>query len=469
MPRPTSALVATLLFASMEARAANSVAADPLQQAPAIIGGAISDGGAMKRLAELTDGIGPRLSGSAGAAAAITWAEKRFREDGAAVHLEPVLVPHWVRGTEKAEVVSPATVAPLPLSITALGGSAGTPPGGITAPLIELHSLDELAALGEKVRGKIVLFQHTMSVAHDYGEFASLRSTGPLAAARLGAVGVLVRSLATASLRSPHTGLMKTDPSVATIPGAAVSTEDAQLLHRLLSQGPVSVHLELGCKTLPDTPSFNVVAELRGSEKPEEIVLLGAHLDSWDLAQGAVDDGAGVVMVMEALRLLAHLPTPPRRTVRAVLFMNEENGIRGALAYAKAHEDEVKHHVAALECDSGAGAPQSWSLNSGAAAVALLQPWMQPLEALSCSTVVVGDRAGTDLYPLQQLPDAPPVLELIQDGTHYFDVHHSAADTLDKVNPRELAESTAAVAWAAWSLAQMPETLPRPGVKAAAH
>ena len=434
-----------------------------------LIGGALSDGVTYERLTELADGIGPRLSGSPGAAAAILWAERKFRDDGVPVHTEPVMVPHWVRGKEAAEIVSPALAGPRPLAITALGGSAATPAGGLTAEVLEVRSLDELSALGEKVRGKLVLFQHPMATAHDYGEYAGLRSLGPLAAAWLGAAGALVRSLATASFRSPHTGMMKVDPAVPAIPGAALATEDAELIHRLLAQGPVSVRLELGCQTLPDAPSFNVVAEVRGSEKPDEIVLLGAHLDSWDLAQGAVDDGAGVVMLMETMRLLARLPTAPRRTVRAVLFINEENGLRGGAAYAEAHASEIGKHVVALECDIGAGAPLSWTVNAGPAAVAIWQPWLKPLETLGCAGLAEGDRGGADLSALQKRPGAPAVVELIQDGTHYFDVHHSAADTLDKVNPRDLAQSTAALAWGAWSLAQMPEAMPRPPAPKAAH
>ena len=426
-----------------------------------LINGALRDGVAYARLTELTDQVGPRLSGSPGAAAAVSWAEAKFKEDGISVHLESVLVPHWVRQHESGEIVSPALKTPRPLALTALGGSGGTPAGGVNAEVIEVRSLAELAALGEKVRGKIVLFQHDMAVAHDYGKSAGLRANGPAAAARLGAVAALIRSLATASFRSPHTGMMKADPKFP-IPGAALAVEDAQQIHRLLANGPVTVHLDLGAETLEDAPSFNVVAEVRGSEKPEEIVLIGAHLDSWDLATGAIDDGAGVAMVMEALRVISKLPAPPRRTVRAVLFMNEENGLRGGLAYAKDHAAEIPHHVAVLEADIGAGKPLGFTVHGGAGAVALLQPYLKPLEEFGSASLAEGDRGGADISPLAKADSPPPVIELDQDTTHYFDVHHSAADTLDKVEPRALAESTAAVAWVAYSLAEMPDTLPRP-------
>jgi carboxypeptidase Q len=473
MRKFTSALLCcslcTLCGALSCAAAANKTPTDPKavtsEAASLLIDGALHDGVAYARLTELTDEVGPRLSGSPGAAVAVSWAEAKFKADGISVHLEPVLVPHWVRNHESGEIVSPALKTPRPLALTALGGSGGTPAGGVTAEVVEVRSLAELGALGEKVRGKIVLFQHDMAVAHDYGLTSGLRANGPVAAARLGAVAALIRSLATASFRSPHTGMMKADPKLP-IPGAALSVEDAEQIHRLLANGPVTVHLDLGAETLADAPSFNVVAEVRGREKPEEIVLIGAHLDSWDLATGAIDDGAGVAMVMEALRVISKLPVAPRRTVRAVLFMNEENGIRGGLAYAKDYAADIQHHIAVLEADIGAGRPLGFTVHGGAGAVALLRPYLEPLDKLGSASVTEGDRGGADISPLAKVDSPPPVIELDQDTTHYFDVHHSAADTLDKVEPRALAESTAAVAWVTYSLAEMPETLPRPAKSA---
>ena len=432
---------------------ASQIAADQL------IGGALAGNGAYTRLAELTDTIGPRLTGSAGAAAAVQWALKRFKQDGLVAHLEKVMVPHWVRGAQHAEVLASPTAAALELSLTALGGSVGTPKGGLTAEVIEVSSFEELHALGDRARGKIVLFQHTMSTPAGYGEFTHLRHNGAVEAAKAGGVAALVRSLATASMRSPHTGTMEYADGTAKIPAAALATEDAELLHRLLLRGPVKVHLELGCQMLPEVESADVVGEVPGRENPEEVVLLGAHLDSWDLAQGAIDDGAGVAAVMEAGKLIGQLRRPPRRTVRVVLFMNEENGIDGALAYAKAHAHELNRHVAALEVDSGAGKPLALQLHSGAGGIAQLADTMAPLAALGVTSLSEGGEGGADIGPLGQ--EGVPLVSLRQDVTHYFDWHHSAADTLDKVSPHELAETTAAVAWIAWSIAELPHALPR--------
>jgi len=432
-----------------------------------LIGGALSDGVAYARVAELADDIGPRLSGSAGAEAAVRWAVQRFREDGVEVRTEPVKVPHWVRGEERAEVLPARGRTGYPLAITALGGSPGTPSGGITAELIEVRSNAEVQALGGKARGKIVFFNHNMSTAGGktgYGEMSPLRNHGPAEAAKVGAVAALVRSLATASLRDPHTGATTFEDGTPAIPAAAVSVEDAELLHRLLQRGPVQVRLGLGCRTLPDVESANVIADVRGREKADEIVLLGAHLDSWDLAQGATDDAAGVGIVMEAARLIAKLPQHPRRTVRVVLFMNEENGLAGAKGYARAHAAETDRHVAALESDAGAGRPVSIGLRAGEGAQTLLAPWLAPLEPLGAADFG-GEGSGADIGPLSAF--RVPFVGVQQDVSHYFDYHHSAADTLDKVRPADLAQTAAAVTWVAYALAEMPDPLPRPAAPAA--
>jgi Zn-dependent M28 family amino/carboxypeptidase len=371
------------------------------------------------------------------------------------------MVPHWVRGEERAEVLAARGRAGHALAITALGGSPGTPTGGVTAEVVEVRSLAEVHALGDKPRGKIVFFNHNMSTAGGktgYGESSPLRNHGPAEAAKVGAAGAIVRSLATASLRDPHTGATTFDDGAPKIPAAAASVEDAELLHRLLQQGPVQVRMTLGCRTLPDAESVNVVADVRGREKPEEIVLLGAHLDSWDLAQGAVDDAAGVGIVMEAARLIAQLPQRPRRTVRVVLFMNEENGLAGGKTYARVHASEAERHVAALESDAGAGRPTAIALRAGPGAQALLTPWLAPLEELGAASFG-GDASGADIGPLGAL--RIPFVGVQQDVSHYFDYHHSAADTLDKVVSAELAQTAAAVTWIAYALAEMPQPLPR--------
>ncbi len=458
-----SAALFTLLTATPKAPAAATKDTGPSPRvAERLIGAALTEGHAWARLTELTDGIGPRLSGSEGAEAAVQWAKRGFEADGVKVWLEPVKVPRWVRGEEQGEVLASERFRAHPLSLLALGGSVGTPAEGLTAEVIEATSLEEVATLGEKVKGKLVFFNHTMSQPSDYGRFAGLRTRGAAVAGKAGAVGVLVRSLATASLRTPHTGAMRydEDEGAPRIPAASVSVEDAELLHRLLAGGPVRVRLKLGCQTLPDVDSYNVVAEVKGREKPQEVVLLGAHLDSWDVGTGAHDDGAGVVMVMEAARLLATVKPAPRRTVRVVLFMNEENGLRGARAYAEAHAGELAHHVAALEMDAGGFRPLGVVLRAGPGGEALVRPWLRPLEALGAGVILPGEAGGADLSPL--LPARVPFVGVRVDVARYFDVHHTHADTLDKVDPKDLAQSTAAVTWVAYVLAEVPGVLPRP-------
>jgi carboxypeptidase Q len=421
-----------------------------------LVGGALTDGVAYARLQELTDTIGPRLSGSAGAEAAVQWALKKFGQDGLAARLEPVKVPHWVRGEESAEILPSAVIVGHRLALTALGNSVG---GNVTAEVVEARSLADVVALGATARGKIVFFNHTMAAPDDYGRFVEMRSRGPSAAARVGALATMMRSLATASLRSPHTGMTGYDADAPRIPAAAISTEDADLLHRLLQRGPVRVRLSLGCRMLPDADSANVVADLRGRERPDEVVLIGAHLDSWDLGTGANDDGAGVVMVMEAGRLIASLPQRPRRTLRVVLFMNEENGLAGGKAYAAAHQAELARHVAALEADGGAARPVSVRLRAGEGGEAMLAPWIAPLESFGLR-LESGDASGADFGPME--PASVPLVRVHTDSKHYFDIHHSAADTLDKIDREDLAKNVAATAVVAYALAEMPEVLPRP-------
>jgi len=421
-----------------------------------LVGGALADGVAYARLEELTDTIGPRLSGSPGAEAAVHWALQKFQQDGLAARLELVRVPHWVRGEEHGEILPAPGIAGHPLALTALGNSVG---GEVTGEVIEARSLREIAALGEKARGKVIFLNHTMGSKGGYGDWVDLRTRGPAEAGKLGAAGVLLRSLATASFRSPHTGVTIYDESAPKIPAAAVSTEDAAQIHRLLSRGPVRVKFTLGCRMLPDADSANVVGELRGREKPDEIVLLGAHLDSWDLADGANDDGAGVVTMMEVGRLLAQLEPAPRRTVRIVLYMNEENGSAGGKGYAAAHAAELAKHVAAMEADSGAARPLGVAVHAGGDGAALLRPWLAPLASLGIDATD-GDAGGADIGPLGMA--GVPFAGVPVEGAHYFDIHHSAADTFDKIDPEALAKEVAAYAMTAYALAEMPGTLPRP-------
>ena len=457
---------AVVAVASLAAATAASVASQAPDSAPyaaeagRIIGAERVEGGAWAILEHLSDRIGPRLSGSAGAEAAVVWTAERLRSYGLTVREEKVLVPHWVRGVEEAEIVAPS---PQRVLVTALGGSEPTPAEGLTAEVVEAVGIDGLKSLGaDAVRGRIVLFNDPMTVRgmEGYGKAVPQRTRGASEAARLGAVAALVRSVGTLSARLLHTGAVSYQDDAPRIPAAAVTAEDADLIHRLVASGQtVRLRLRLGCRTLPDAESANVVADLEGRESPEEIVLIGAHLDSWDLGTGAIDDGAGVAMVMEALRLLKTLGLRPRRTVRGVLYMNEENGLRGAKAYAEAHAAELPRHVAALETDSGAGRPTGLSATVGEGGLEFLAGLLPLLRPLGADNVKAGG-GGADIGPLQA--GAVPLLGLRLDTTRYFDWHHSAADTLDKVDPQELAQGAAAVAVVAYTLAEMPETLPRP-------
>ena len=416
--------------------------------------------GAFAKLAYLSDRIGPRLSGSPGAAAAVTWTAQEFRRDGFTPITEKVMVPHWVRGEETAALLAPVARK---LHVTALGMSIATPPEGITGDLIEAGSFDELKALGEKVRGKVVLFYRVMQrdrEGTDYGPGANLRFKGAPEAAKLGAVAMLLRSLGTLSGNLPHTGTMGYEEGVEKIPAAALTAEDADLLHRLLAAGdPVRVRLTLGCRQLPDAESANVMADLKGRTLPEEIVVIGGHLDSWDLGTGAIDDGAGVAISMEALRLIKVLGLRPRRTIRAVLFMNEENGTRGGKGYAEAHLSELDKHVAAIESDSGAGNPIGFGVTAGAGGLERVATLADALRLVGEARWVKTDGGGTDIGPLKAA--GVPLLSLRQDMTYYFDYHHTSADTLDKVDPRALADNAVAMAYMAYALADAPEPLPR--------
>lgn len=420
-----------------------------------IIAYARADRGAYDKLTHLTDRIGNRLAGSASLDAAIAWAEGALRADGHDVRTEKVMVPHWDRGVESARLVAPIT---RDLVMLGLGGSVGTPKGGLTAKVVVVHGWDELTAKAAEVKGAIVLYDTPMPAwteAHGsgYGDIVGFRWAGPSAAARLGAVGVLMRSVTAHSLRTPHTGAMGYAADAPKIPAAAITTEDAELIARLAAVGDVKVTLSMGARMLPEAPSANVVAELRGRERPDEVVVIGGHLDSWDVGQGAHDDGAGVVHVMQALTTLRALGLVPRRTIRVVLFTNEENGGRGGKGYLAAHADET--HVAAIETDSGGFAPRGFAIDvhgdaTARARIAELTTLLAPLGA----TELNDDDSGADIGPLvDQLGIVG--LGLRTDGRTYFDLHHTAADTLDKVDPQALADGVATIAVMAYVLADL--------------
>ncbi len=418
--------------------------------------------GAWKKLEWLTDRIGNRISGSPAADRAVAWAVRTMAAEGAdAARAEPVLVPRWVRGEGSVEVTAPTT---RPLAFLALGGSVGTDAYGMSGPVVAVSSLEELHAKGGEVAGSVVLIDKPIvpngGEKDGYGAGSKLRYYGPPEAAKLGAVGMVIRSLGTSSMRLPHTGGTGYEDGVARIPAAAISAEDADLLARLLASGDrVEACIRLTSRTLADVWSANAVGELRGRERPDEIVVVGGHLDSWDVGQGAIDDGAGVVVAMETLRLLRALDLRPRRTVRAVLFMNEENGLRGGEAYARDHAAELAHHVAAIESDSGGARPIGFYLDAGAGASERFLELLQPLSGTGVAHLLGKDDTGADLSPLAQ--SGIPRLGLRQDMTHYFDWHHTEADTLDKITRDELALNAVAMAYAAWALAEDAEPLAR--------
>jgi len=419
-----------------------------------IIAAALGDSAAYERVAFLADRFGHRLSGSASLEHALDWIIDEMTRDGLQnVRGEPVMVPRWVRGRESAALVEPR---PLELRMLGLGGSIATPAEGITARVLVVDSFDDLAARQMEARGKIVLFDVPFT---SYGATVQYRSRGAIEAAKLGAVAVLIRSVASNSMRNPHTGAMQYDTAVARIPAAALSVEDAAMLHRMHDRGDrVVVTLKMEAMTHPDALSRNVVGELLGREKPEEIVVLGGHIDSWDVGQGAMDDAGGSLAAWEVLRVLKRIGLRPRRTIRVVLWTNEENGLRGANAYRDAHAAELPNHVLAMESDGGVFAPQGFSFDGTDEAMTMVAGIATLLDSIGATRIRAGG-AGADVGPLTAA--GVPGLGLQVDGTRYFWYHHSEADTMDKLDPREVAQCVAAMAVMAYVIADMPETLPR--------
>ncbi len=426
-----------------------------------IIAAGLATDSAYRKLAWLTDRIGPRLSGSPAHEKAVAWCVDELKRDGLAnVHTEKVTVPRWVRGDAEGAILAPAEH---PMVILALGMSDGTGPGGVTGEVVEVASLAETAALGDKAKGKIVLFNKRIypngGDTRGYGSAADLRSKGAAAAAKVGAIGMLIRSLATADLRLPHTGAMAYEEGVRHIPAAAVSPEDAELMHRFLAAGEtVKVRFTTTCRNLPDGDDANVVGEIRGSSAPDEVLVIGGHLDSWDVGTGAQDDGAGCAISMEAMRLIRSLSLKPKRTIRVVLYTNEENGLRGGKAYAAAHAAELSKHVAAIESDSGGARPLGFGVTAGSGAKDVVATLAAPLALIAADDVIEGG-GGADVSAMADA--GVPQLGLRQDGTHYFDIHHTMADTLDKVDPHDLAMNATAMAVMAWQLAELDPPLPR--------
>ena len=477
---PLFALVSTLLYAAalIPQNPAQNQQPAPLAQPPAsptptpivlpsptvkiepyrtsagrIIGAALTKNRAWERLAYLTDSIGNRLSGSRNLERAIFWAVSEMKSDGLDnVRAEKVMVPNWVRGAESLEIMPSGQK----LAILGLGNSVGTPVEGVTADIVVVRSFAELDALGEKARGKIVVYNAPFT---NYGATVQYRGQGASRAARYGAVAALVRSITPVSLQTPHTGAMNYDPAQPKIPTAAITIEAAEMFQRLYDRGePVGVRLKMEAKFLPDAESANVIAELKGSEKPDEIVVIGGHFDSWDVGQGAHDDGGSCMAAWEAIRLLKELGLRPRRTIRVVLFTNEENGLRGGNAYRDAHRAELAKHIMAIESDSGIYRPEGFGL--AATAPPLVRANM--LEIAKLLAGIEADRiaangGGADIGPMMREGVLGASLDV--EGSRYFEIHHTQADTLDKINPRDLALCVATMAVMAYTIADLPEPL----------
>ncbi|HEV7366289.1 MAG TPA: M28 family metallopeptidase [Gemmatimonadales bacterium] len=434
----------------------SSVAVTYRNAADSLIRAATGDSAAYARLGTLVDTFGHRLSGSASLEAAIDWILSEMKSDGLQnVRGERAMVPHWVRGAESADLVKPRMA---PLRMLGLGGSIGTPKAGITAPVLVVSSFDDLRSRASEARGKIVLFDAPFT---SYRETVRYRVEGASAAARAGAVASLIRSVASFSIRSPHTGVMHYDSTVARIPAAALSVEDAEMLHRFQDRGQqVVVRLRMAARTLPDAASRNVVAEIVGRDRPDEVVVLGGHIDSWDVGQGAMDDGGGAVAAWEAVWLIHRLGLRPRRTIRVVLWTNEENGGKGALAYRDAHAGQLEKHVLAMESDNGAFTPHGFRFIGSDAALARVQQvaaLLQPIGANNVSREKESPEA--DIAPLVER--GVPGVGLDVDRTRYFWFHHSDGDTLDKLDPAELARCVAAMAVMAYVVADLPDALAR--------
>jgi carboxypeptidase Q len=452
------ALVAGAILTTVSAQspAAPHSWLSPLREdATRLIRAATADDFAWQRLAELTDTYGHRLSGSENMARAVEWAVRTMKADGLEnVRTERVMVPHWVRGRESAEIVDPPRHQ---IPILGLGGTVPTPPGGLEAEVLVVSSFDDLRVKGAEAKNRIVLFNVPYN---GYSETVTYRNGGARSAAQYGAVAVLVRSVGPLGLRTTHTGSVNYAPGQPQIPAAAISIEDANRIARLSARGrTVRIRLTLESKTEPDVESANVIGEIRGREKPHEIVLLAGHLDSWDVGTGASDDGVGCIVTWEALRLMKKLGIKPRRTVRIVLFANEENGLRGAAAYVEKHAATAPDHVFALESDSGVFAPAALGFSGSAAARSMMLQIGSLLAPLDFPDITAGG-GGADIGPIAQAGNVP-TMAYLGDPARYFVIHHSAADTVERIGPEEVSKAAAAIAAVAYAVAEMPERLPR--------
>jgi carboxypeptidase Q len=426
---------------------------------------------AFRQVAHLANNIGPRLSGSAQATKAVEYVASELKAIGCEVQLEKVMVPHWVRREEHAELVQwpgQAENTTQKIILCALGGSVATPGEGITAEVVTVKNFDELKAMPrDKVAGKIVLFNYPFDKqmaaegrgGEAYGEAVVYRSDGPSAAARQGAVACLIRSVGGADYRILHTGQTKYADDAPKIPAGAVTAEDADLIADLVRQGPVRMKLVLTPQALPELESANVIGDIKGSEHPEQVVIVSGHLDSWDLGTGAIDDGAGVAVSMEAANLIQKLHLKPKRTIRVIAWMNEENGGMGSKTYAKDHGKDFGNHFAVMETDTGAGHPLGLNIKGKREVKTTLAPVAAILQESAAGMLTMVEHCGADIEPMEDA--GVPAFSPIQDSRFYFNYHHTPADTLDKIVPKELAENSAVVAVFAYAMANSEQPLPR--------
>lgn len=441
------------IISALQILSSQSVA-DYKKEADAIIEASLKDSSTYERLAELCDTFGPRFSGSQNLEDAIDWILEEMKQDGLYnVHGEEVTVPHWVRGKEAAELIEPHRKN---LNMLGLGGSIATPRTGIRAEVLVVKNFDELEARKEEAKGKIVLFNAPFTT---YGETVQYRYRGAPAAAKAGAVASLIRSVGPYSMDTPHTGVMAYEENVRKIPHAAITVEDAMMLQRIQDRGQkIVVKLQMSAKMLPDAISRNVVAEIRGSEKPEEVVVIGGHIDSWDVGQGAMDDAGGCVVAWDALNVINNLGLKPKRTIRCVMWTNEENGLGGAKAYRDAHMNELDNHVLAVESDAGVFAPKGFGFSGSPEGLKIIREIGKLLEPIGAGEIRDGG-GGADIGPMK--PYGVPLAGLNVDGSRYFWYHHTHADMMDKLNPDEVNRCKAAMAVLAYVVADMPQKLPR--------
>ena len=416
---------------------------------------ALADDFAWQRLAELTDTFGARFSGSENLQRAVAWAAATMTADGLEnVRTEPVMVPKWVRGHESAEILNPPRHA---VPVLGLGGTVATPPGGIEADVLPVTSFDDLRTRQAEARGKIVLFDAPFTT---YSDTVTYRTGGARTAAQYGAVAVLVRGVGPLGLRTPHTGSVSYAPGQAAIPAASIAAEDANRITRLTRRGQaVRMRLVTSGRFEADVESANVVGEIRGRERPDEIVLLGGHFDSWDVGTGASDDGVGCIITWEAARLMKKLGIRPRRTVRVVLWTNEENGLRGANAYAERHMASASNHVFALESDSGVFPPAALGFSGSPAARAIVHQIGTLLAPLGMADIAAGG-GGADIGPIAQAGNVP-TMAYLGDAARYFVIHHTHADTVERIAPEDVSKAAAAIAVMTYVIAEMPERLPK--------